>query len=80
MQRVWFAAIDDMGHEIKVTQDIDVGTVPVIIAIDYPPTMEEYEKGAPSRILRFSRQGKRGSSRRKSRSADETECRWVGAD
>ena len=48
MQRVWFAAIDDMGHEIKVTQDIDVGTVPVIIAIDYPPTMEEWKKVRPS--------------------------------
>ena len=47
MQRVWFAAIDDMGHEIKVTQDIDVGTVPVIIAIEYPPTMEEYDKVRP---------------------------------
>ena len=56
MQRVWFAAIDDMGHEIKVTADIDVGTVPVIIAIEYPPTMEEYDKGAARRILRFSRQ------------------------
>ena len=47
MQRVWSAAVDDMGHEIRIVEDIEVGSVRVVVAIEYPPTMEEYDKVRP---------------------------------